>query len=289
MRLIVFGFGYTGRRVARRLVQRGWHVTGTRTSDAGVSELPDHGVRGVVFDGTRPSGELREALSHATHVLSTIAPTDAGDPVLRHHRRDLERAPDLRWTGYLSTTGVYGDRGGGPVDESSELRPGTDRCRRRVQAEAAWRAVAQAHGSLLLQIFRLSGIYGPRRSVLDRLRDGSARRVVGWELVCNRIHVEDIVGAVLAGVDNGGPTGVFNVSDDEPAPPADVVEYGAELLGLEPPEAVRLDDAGLSPAGRSFYEENKRVSNDRLKTVLGYRLRYPTYREGLTAIESQEE
>ncbi|MBT8487514.1 MAG: SDR family oxidoreductase [Gemmatimonadetes bacterium] len=283
----MFGLGYTGRRMGLRILERGWHVTGTRTTEARTSELRDEGFAGAVFDGTRASAEVGEALRRATHVLSTIAPAEAGDPVLRHHRRDLEQAPELRMMAYLSTTGVYGDRGGGTVDESAEPRPGTDRSRRRVVAESAWQALAEGRETPL-QIFRLAGIYGPGRSVLDRLRDGSAKRIMGRGLVFNRIHVADIVGAVIAGMDQGGPAGVFNLSDDEPAPPAAVVEYGAKLLGIDPPRAVALDEAGLSSTARSFYEENKRVSNHRLKADLGYRLTYPTYREGLEAIAATE-
>lgn len=286
-RLVVLGAGYTGRRLCSRLVEGGWHVTGSRTTAARASELRDHGIVGAVFDGCAPSEDIRNALRRATHVLSAIAPTEEGDPVLRHHREDLAEAPELRWLAYVSTTGVYGDRGGGVVDESSELSPATDRGRRRVTAESAWQALGDARGTPL-QIFRLAGIYGPGRSVLDRLRDGSARRVVGAGLVFNRIHVEDIVGAVLAGMDHRMQSGVFNLSDDEPAPPATVVEFGARLLGIDPPEAVSLDEADLSATARSFYEENKRVSNRRLKSDLAYRLAYPTYREGLVAIAARE-
>lgn len=282
-RLVILGFGYTGSRVGSRLPRPGWHVTGTRTTEAGASDLHDAGLAGAVFDGGRTSVEVSEAIRRATHVLSTIAPAEGGDPVLRHHRQDLERAPHLRWMGYLSTTGVYGDRGGAVVDESSEPRPGTDRSRRRVEAESAWRTLADANDAPL-QIFRLAGIYGPGRSAIDRLRRGTARRVVNPGLVFNRIHVEDIAGAVVAGMDGGGPPGVFNLCDDEPAPPGDVIEFAANLLGIDPPDAVSLEDAALSEAAQSFYEENKRVSNRRLKSELGYRLRYPTYREGLEAI-----
>ena len=286
-RLLILGCGYTGRRVGSLLVECGWHVTGTRTTEARASELHDEGFAGAVFDGARPSAKVRHAIRRATHVLCTIAPTEAGDPVLVHHRQDLEQAPELRWMAYLSTTGVYGDRGGGAVDESSEPCPGTDRSRRRVKAESAWQALSEGRATPL-QIFRLAGIYGPGRSVLDRLRDGSATRIVGRGLVFNRIHVADIVGAVIAGMDQGRPSGVFNLADDEPAPPATVVEYGAKLLGIDPPEAVPLEEAGLSSTARSFYEENKRVSNHRLKAEFGYRLMYPTYREGLESIATRE-
>ena len=284
--LLVFGYGYTGSRIGSLMASRGWQVTGTRTTSAKASEIVDDGVSVAVFDGRKPSSGVTRALRGATHVLSTIGPDD-DDPVLRHHRRDLEEAACLRWMGYLSTTGVYGDWDGAWVDESAELEAGTERSRQRIAAEDAWRSVAEARG-VPLQLFRLSGIYGPQRSALDRLRDGSARRIVGPAVVFNRSPVDDIVGAVMAGMERPSVTGALNVSDDEPAPPADVVEHAAGLLAVEPPPAVPLEEADLSSTGRSFYEENKRVSNQRLVADLGYTLRYPTYREGLAAILRDE-
>lgn len=283
--LFVFGYGYAARRVGARLLGRGWSVAGTCTTTEKGQEVRGLGVEPLIFDGEAPSLEIREALRWATHVLVSIPPSEGGDPALIHHRSDLVEASSVHWVGYLSTTGVYGDRGGGAVDETTEPDPGTERSRRRVEAEAGWRRVAEARGATL-QIFRLSGIYGPGRSALDRIRDGSARRLVSPELVFNRIHVDDIAGAVVAGMDRPEITGVFNLSDDEPASPARVVEYAAELLGVDPPEETPLQEASLSPTARSFYEENKRVGNGRLKTELGYRLQYPTYREGLAQIAS---
>jgi len=257
-------------------------VSGSRRSRPSVDELEALGVRPLVFDGRKASEELGAALRDATHLLVGAPPDDSGDPLLRHHRAEVENGA-LEWLGYLSTTGVYGDHGGVVVDEETPTRPGNDRSRRRVDAEEAWSDVARGTG-VPLQRFRLSGIYGPGRSVLDRLRKGTARRLVAPDLVFNRIHVDDIAGAVVAGIDHGEEDGAFNVSDDLPAPPAEVVEHAARLLGLEPPPAVPLSGASLSEAARTFYEENKRVDNERMKSMLGYRLRYPTYREGLAAI-----
>ena len=264
-------------------MRRGWRVSGTSRSEEGTARLAAAGFGACPFDGDQPSATARAALTSATHLLVSTPPGAEGDPVLRHHRPDVLGVESLEWIGYLSTTGVYGDRAGAWVDESTSPRPGTSRSRRRLDAEEGWRTVAEEAG-VCLQIFRLSGIYGPGRSVLDRLREGTARRIVAPDLVFNRIHVDDIAGAVSAGAAHPEVDGVINVSDDEPAPPSEVVAHAAGLLGMEPPAEVSLADADLSPAARSFYEENKRVRSVRLQPTLGYRLRHPTYREGLEAI-----
>jgi len=284
--LLIFGYGYTARRIGRRLRDRGWVVSGTRSTSIGAEEVDAEGIRGYVFDGKERSERLGLAARSASHVLVSIPPTEGGDPVLRHYRTDLEAAVDRGWIGYLSTTGVYGDHGGAWIDESTPVSPGTLRSVRRVEAERAWSRLAN-ETDCTLQIFRLSGIYGPERSVIDRLRSGTAQRLVRPGLVFNRIHVDDVAGAVLAGI--GAPTasGVVNVSDDHPAPPGDVLVEAAALLDIEPPPALSADAADLSPKARSFYAENKRVANARLKHTLGYRLRYPTYREGLAAIVAE--
>lgn len=286
--LVVIGYGYSARRVGRRLMERGWRVTGTTRSGEGAARLGREDVEAVVFDGSRPSAALRDALRSATHLLVSAPPDGEGDPFLRHHREDVRRADDLAWIGYLSTTGVYGDREGALVDEETRPAPTTERSRGRLDTEGQWGQLAGQAG-VPLQIFRLAGIYGPGRSVLDRLRQGTARRLTRPGLVFNRIHVEDVAGAVIAGIERPGRTGLFNVSDDLPTPPAEVVEYGAELLGVDPPPSSSVEDADLSPAARSFYEENKRVDNRRLTEALGYRLVHPTYRSGLAAIAAEED
>ena len=283
--LLILGYGYSARRIGSLLLARGWTVTGTRRTVEGAEELASDGVTPLVFDGDGPSAEVASAVKGATHLLASAPPGEHGDPLLHHHRADVVASSSLGWLGYLSTTGVYGDHGGAAVTEATPPAPSSERAKRRLQAEEEWERVAAELGAAL-QIFRLSGIYGPGRSTLDRLREGTARRVVAPELVFNRIHVDDIAGAVLAGMDHPERPGIYNVSDDLPAPPARVVEYGAELLGIEPPPETRLEDADLSAAARSFYEENKRVDNTRLRDVLGYRLRHPTYREGLDALWS---
>ena len=267
--LFCFGLGFAARALARRLAAQGWTITGTnRSGDGG----------GLAFDGTKPLA--RSAFAGVTHLLISAPPGETGDPVLGCHRDDLERLADsLRWVSYLSTTGVYGDRGGEWVDENSKLAPTTARGERRVGAEAAWQAL-----NLPLHIFRLAGIYGPGRNQLVSLRDGTAKRIVKEGQVFSRIHVDDIAGVLAASIERPRPGRIYNVCDDEPCPPQDVVAFAAELLQIPEPPEIRFDEADLSPMARSFYAESKRVSNRRIKEELAYRLIYPTYREGLTAL-----
>lgn len=286
--LLVVGYGYSARRVGRRMLERGWSITGTTRQEEGARRLEREGVTPLRFDGSRPSAAFARALGSASHLLISAPPGKEGDPVLTHHRDDVLDAEELQWIGYLSSTGVYGDRQGGVVDEGDRPKPTSGRSRRRLDAERGWQQVADEL-DVPLQIFRLAGIYGPGRSVLDRLRAGGARRVTRPGLVFNRVHVDDVAGAVIAGIDHPHEAGVFNVCDDLPTPPADVVEHGARLLGVDPPPETSLAEADLSPAARSFYEENKRVDNRRLKSVLEYRLVHPTYRSGLAHVASEGE
>ncbi len=267
--LFCFGLGFTAATLKRRLAAQGWRVTGTsRSGDDG----------SLAFDGTKPLP--RSAFEGITHLLVSAPPGEAGDPILNCHAQDLARlARSLRWAGYLSTTGVYGDRGGDWVDETSPLEPTTARGKRRLAAETAWRDLR-----LPLHIFRLAGIYGPGRNQLVSLRDGTAKRIVKPGQIFSRIHVEDIAGVLEASIARPNPGQAYNVCDDEPCPPQDVVAFAAMLLEMPPPPETAFDDAELSPMARSFYAESKRVSNRRIKDELGYRLIYPTYREGLTAL-----
>ena len=285
MRLLSFGHGYSARALAPLLLARGWSVVGT-TRDAGKADaLRAEGVEPVVFGEPLPWDGV-------THVLTSVAPDGAGDPVLRVYGADLER--HLRagqWVGYLSTTGVYGDHGGGWVDEGAALTPATERGRARVAAEAEWAALADRTGAAL-HVFRLAGIYGPGRGPFAKVRAGTARRIVKPGQVFSHIHVDDIAAVLLASIDrpadaaDGGR--VYNVCDDDPAPPQDVLAHAAHLLGLPPPPAVDFAEADLSPMARSFYAESKRVRNDRIKAELDVRLRHPTYRDGLAALLAQE-
>ncbi|WP_186397709.1 SDR family oxidoreductase [Stappia sp. TSB10GB4] len=282
MRLFVFGLGYSADAFVRRVSSRCETITATTRSAEKAARLAERGIAPVLFDGTAPGNEVREALADATHVLVSIAPGEAGDPVLAHHADDLAAARP-EWIGYLSTVGVYGNHDGGWVDEETPCRPVSRRSRQRVEAEEAWLAFAAEHG-IPVQIFRLSGIYGPGRNAFVNFEKGTARRLIKPGQVFNRIHVEDIAGALEAAIDTAPTTRIFNVTDDEPAPPQDVIAHAAELLGVAPPLEQDFETAELSPMARSFYGENKRVSNDRVKRELGYAFRYPDYRTALAAL-----
>lgn len=271
--LLSIGHGYSAQALARRLLAQGWTVIGT-TRDAGkVASMAGAGVEPLLLPGS-----LAPALSRATHVLTSVAPDAAGDPVLRAHAAEL-RAARPEWVGYLSTTAVYGDHGGGWVDEETPLAPTTARGAARVAAEAEWAGLG-----LPLHIFRLAGIYGPGRGPFEKVRDGTARRIIKPGQVFSRVHVEDIAQVLEASIRRPRPGAVYNLCDDDPAPPEDVIAHAAALLGLPLPPAIAHDEAEMTPMARSFYAENKRVRNDRIKTELGVRLIYPGYREGLAAL-----
>ena len=275
--LLSLGHGYSARALAARLIAQGWHVIGTTRDPATCATLRAEGVEPLLW-----SADLAPALARATHLLSSIAPDAGGDPALRRYGPELAAAP-LVWAGYLSTTGVYGDHRGGWVDEETALAPTTERGIQRVAAEAAWRALG-----LPLHIFRLAGIYGPGRGPFAKVRDGTARLIVKPGQVFSRIHVDDIAAVIAASIRNPRPGAVYNVCDDDPAPPQDVIAHAAALLGLPPPPAVPFAGAEMSAMARSFYAESKRVRNTRIKTELGITLRYPDYRAGLAALLAAE-
>jgi nucleoside-diphosphate-sugar epimerase len=283
MRLFCFGFGYAAEALARRLSARTTALAGTTTR---LEESPAPlGARLAAFQSYGTTGEVRSLLSGTTHLLVSIPPDLEGDVVLRHFRDDLLALPELDWVGYLSTVGVYGDCQGRWVDETSPTRPTSERSLRRLQAEHAWRDFGRDSGRRV-EVFRLAGIYGPGRSVIDSLRARTARRIVKPGQVFNRIHVDDIALVLARAVDKPAGHAIYNVSDDEPAPPEDVVAYAAELLGLPVLPEVPFARAGLGDMAASFWAECKRVSNSRIKTALGVALAYPTYREGLRALIS---
>jgi nucleoside-diphosphate-sugar epimerase len=281
--LLTLGHGYTADALARRLMAEGWRVVGTTRSAPKAEAMAAAGIEPVIW----PGEDLAPALGAATHVLASAGPGPEGDPILPGIAPALGAAAPV-WLGYLSTTGVYGDREGGWVDEDSPLAPGTERGRRRVLAERQWQVAAREHG-LPLHIFRLAGIYGPGRGPFAKVRDGTARRIVKPGQVFSRIHVADIVAVLAASMARPDPGRVYNVCDDDPAPPQEVLAHAADLLGLPRPPEVAFEAAELSPMARSFYAESKRVRNDRIKRELGLRLRYPSYREGLAALLAEEE
>lgn len=280
--LLAIGLGYSANAVAARLQPRGWHITGSARTEDGLAAIRANGYEAAPFSGDAPSSALAAALRETTHLLLSAPPGPDGDPLLIHHRADLDAAPRLQWIGYFSTIGVYGDHGGAWVDEDTPATPIFDRSIWRVAAEQAWLDFAAVRG-IPAAILRLSGIYGPGRSTLVRLKAGTERRIHKPDQVFNRIHVEDIATATEAAIARGAG-GVFNITDDEPAPPQEVSAFAAGLLGMAPPPLIDWQEAQMHPMARSFYEENKRVRNIRMKETLGVTLRYPTYREGLRAL-----
>ncbi len=280
-KLVCLGMGYSAAALAQRLLPQGWTIVGTCRSDEKRVDLAARGFGTVLF--SRQDALSADVLDGATHVISSISPDEHGDLAAAWLAENVTVAGRLQWAALLSTTGVYGDRGGDWVDEDAELRPTGIRSQRRVASERAWLDLYRAHG-IPTHIFRLAGIYGPGRSPLDRIRHGDARRIVKPGLVLGRIHLADIVGVLSASMENPRPGAIYNVTDDEPAPPQDVVTYGCGLLGIEPPPTEDFTDAEMSAMARSFYEDCKRVRNDRMKRELGYRLCYPTYRDGLAAL-----
>ena len=272
--IFIFGAGYSGKAFARANKEKAT-VFGTTRSPEKLDALKQAGIAPLLFDGAL-TPEISDVLEKTTHLVVSVAPEEAGDPVLLAARQAIMAMPALRWIGYLSTVGVYGDYGGAWVDETAACRPVSKRSVMRVNAEQDWLELGRETGKPVA-ILRLSGIYGPGRNALVNLENGTARRLVKPDQVFNRIHCDDIAGALwhLAESNRGG---IFNVTDDEPAPPQDVVSYAASLMGIEPPPEIPFETAQLSPMARSFYGENKRVANKAIKAA-GYRFRFPDYRQ----------
>ncbi|MEX0301210.1 MAG: SDR family oxidoreductase [Leisingera sp.] len=272
--LLCLGFGYTARALAPLLLAEGWRVIGTSREP-----VEAEGVEMITWPGQEVP------LDGVTHILNSIGPNPQGDPVLAAMRERIVAMPGLEWIGYLSTTAVYGHRDGGWVDEADAVSPSSERGDWRALAETQWQAIP----GLPLHIFRLAGIYGPGRGPFAKLMAGRARRIVKPGQVFSRIHVEDIAQVLAASIAQPRPGAIYNVCDDDPAPPQDVLGHAAELLGLPVPAEVPFDEAGMTPMARSFYGENKRVRNRRIKEELGVELLYPTYREGLRAVLEAED
>jgi nucleoside-diphosphate-sugar epimerase len=283
VKLFCFGLGYSAEVLAKRLATKGWGIAGTGRDLANVERLRGQGYEVVRFAGEAGNAELVAALAGTTHLLHSIPPGPDGDPVLRHYRAEIADLRVLDWIGYLSTVGVYGNSAGAMVDEAYPTHPNNERTKARVVAESAWLALGEEFGCAA-QIFRLAGIYGPGRSALDKLRAGTAQRIIKPGQVFNRIHVEDIASVLEASIARPRAGAIYNVADDEPAPPEDVITYGAELLGMEPPPEVPFEEADLTPMARSFYGDSRRICNALIKSELGVRLAYPNYREGLKAL-----
>ncbi|MBC8337829.1 MAG: SDR family oxidoreductase [Rhodospirillales bacterium] len=285
-RFFCFGLGYSAGRLARALLSDGWSAAGTCQSEERRAELAADGIEAHVFDVDTRLSDAAELLSGVTHLLSSVPPPRDGggeegdrDPVLALYAENIRAAEHIQWIGYLSSTGVYGDAGGGRVDETTPVNPSSERSRMRAEAEAEWLALG-AH------VFRLAGIYGPGRSALDQVRAGRARRIEKPGHKFSRIHVDDIAAVVRASMDRPDPGAIYNVCDDEAASPADVNAFAYELLGQEAPPVTAFEDIvkTMSPMGLSFWQDNRLVDNSRIKEALGVRLAYPDYRAGLRAI-----
>jgi nucleoside-diphosphate-sugar epimerase len=272
--LLCLGYGYSARALVRRLLGDGWRVIGTARET-----VAEDGIEMLTW----PGGDV--SLDGVTHILSSIAPTADGDPVLAGLRDKIAAARDLEWVGYLSTTVVYGDHDGGWVDETTPINPAANRGKWRAQAETDWQSI----DGLPLHIFRLAGIYGPGRGPFAKLMTGKARLIIKPGQVFSRIHVDDIAQVLAASITQPNPGAIYNVCDDVPVPPQDVLSYASELLGLPMPPQVPFEEAAMTPMARSFYSENKRVSNTLIKQELGVQLQYPDYRTGLKAVFEAED
>lgn len=282
-RLFCFGLGYSARALADAVRADGWTVAGTCRSEEKKAALQADGIDAYVFDRTQPMDNPQTALVGTTHLLLSVPPDAEGDAALDLHGGDIAACPGLQWAGYLSTTGVYGDRDGGWVDETSDRRPTGPRGARRVRAEDGWLDLGKARG-IPMHLFRLAGIYGPDRNALETVRSGRARRVIKPDQVFSRIHRDDIVQVLQASMASPDSGTAYNLCDDEAAPPQDVIAFACDLLGVDPPPETPFEEADLSPMGQSFYRDNKRVSNARIKEALSVALKWPTYREGLRGL-----
>ncbi len=282
--ILVFGYGYTARVIGQSLLSEGWRVIGTTRSADKATAMKVDGIEPVLW----PSEDITEALTAATHILLSAAPSEDGDPVLTALGHEIrQRSDQYEWVGYLSTTAVYGDRQGGWVDETSSLSPATRRGQLRADAEQAWLDLGAETG-LPVHIFRLAGIYGPGRGPFAKVRAGTARRIIKKGQVFSRTHVEDIAQVLRASIAAPNAGAIYNVCDNDPAPPQEVIAEAARMLNLPLPEAVDFETAEMTPMARSFYAESKKVSNRRILAELGITLKYPDYRSGLNALLAAE-
>jgi nucleoside-diphosphate-sugar epimerase len=286
-RLFAFGLGFSAQALASQLAEQGWEIAGTARGADKITQLRDEGYKATPFSGEENSAELEGVLQGTTHLLHSIPPCPEGDPVLAHYRDEIAKLGTLEWIGYLSTVGVYGDQQGQWVDETTAPRPNSARTEARVKAERAWLEFG-TEVDVPVHVFRLAGIYGPGRSVFDKLRAGTARRINKNGQVFSRIHVEDIARVLEASIARPRAGAIYNVADDEPTAPGDVVAHAAEMIGVTPPPEIDFEDADLSPMARTFYEGSRRIGNDLIKSELGVKLRYPTYREGLASLIPHE-
>jgi len=279
--LFCFGYGYCCDYLGASLQNTGdWRISGTTRDNDKKAQLRARGIKTWLFDYQKPLGDPAAFFEGVTHLLISTPPDDDGDPAFNIHAADIAAIPSLRWIGYLSSTSVYGDHAGGIVNESFGAEPRSKRGSRRARAEAQWMSLFHNY-NLPVHIFRLAGIYGPGRSALDTIRAGLALRIDKPGHIFSRIHVEDIVAALHASMRTPNPGTIYNLADDCPAPSHEVIAYACELLGMTVPPLIPYEEADLTPMARSFYSDNKRVSNERIKQDLGITLKYPDYKSGL--------
>lgn len=281
--LFCFGFGYSCAHLAQMIQEKypdEWEIRGTTRDPEKRDYYRDKGVKLYLHDALSPSMDMASRLEEATHILISAPPDKEGDPVFRAYADEIAASKNLQWLGYFSTTGIYGNREGRSVTETSEVRPSTIRGSRRAEAEKQW-LILNRKKSLPLHIFRLSGIYGPDRSAIESVKAGLARRIYKEDHVFNRIHVKDICNVVLKSFEKPTPGQIYNVADDEPAPSHEIIAYACELMGRDLPPLIPIEEANLVPITMSFYSDNKRVDNSKVKDTLIGKLEFPTYREGL--------
>jgi nucleoside-diphosphate-sugar epimerase len=287
MNLFCFGLGFSAAHLVDAYRDRFTRIVGTTRSPEKRDRLEAKGIAARLFGGGHHDERIAGDLAESDALLISASPEEGVDPVLHAYSDAIAASPRLAWIGYLSTIGVYGDQGGRWIDESVPVNPGSKRARERVAAEEEWLALGQRTGKPV-QIFRLAGIYGPGRNAVRQLKAGTARRIIKPGQVFNRIHIEDIARTLLASMEKPRNGAIYNVCDDEPAPPQDVITYAAERLGIAPPPEIPFEEADLSPMGRSFYGECKRVSNRLIREELGVTLAYPTYREAMRDLAASE-
>lgn len=288
-KLFCFGYGYVAEHLAKTLKDHdpAWQICGTTRDVDKLNMMREDGVKAFLFSDQAPFTDPDLILGGVTHILLSVPPDDAGDPVFQAHARDILRISSVKWIGYLSSTSVYGNRDGDWVDEESEVRPSSQRGSRRAKAEQQWLKTRRIAG-IPINIFRVSGIYGPDRSALDTVRVGNVRRIDKPGHAFNRIHVDDIVQSLEASMDQPFPGDIYNLADDDPSQSHELLAYACTLMGKTPPPIIPYDEADMVPIARSFYKDNKRVRNTKIKDKLGVKLKYPDYKTGLDAIFSSE-
>lgn len=286
-RLFAFGLGFSARALAPLLASQGWEIAGTAREEPKIGQLRREGFEATRFAGDKSNSELPKLLQGTTHLLHSVPPGDEGDPVLASYRDEIAKLKTLEWIGYLSTVGVYGDQQGNWVSEETVPKPNSARTEARVVAEQDWLDFGEKIG-VPVQVFRLAGIYGPGRSVFDKLKAGTARRINKDGQVFSRVHVDDIARVLEASIAKPRAGAIYNVADDEPAAPGDVVAHAAQMIGVAPPPEIAFEDADLTPLARSFYQGSRKIGNALIKSELGVELRYPTFREGLRSLMPKE-